>query len=657
MKTYIRTLALFVLASTVAVIVPAAAQPTQRRVTIDTGTLEGAIVRKVLSFKGIPYAAPPVGNLRWRAPQPAPAWLGVRQATAYGNDCMQFLDPSDAAPPGTTPAEDCLVLNVWRPAAIKPGETLPVAVWIHGGAYVNGGSSTPIYDGSAIAQQGVVVVSFNYRLGRFGFFAHPALTAAQEGAIANYGYLDQLEALRWVQRNIAAFGGDPNQVTLLGESAGGISIMHLLTWPAAKGLFHRAVVLSGGGRDYLLALRHLNEATAERPSAEATGVQFAESVGITGTGTEALKALRALPAATVAGDLNMSNLVRQPNTYAGGPILDGQIVTATPGERLQQGQATTLPILIGSTSDDLPASLPPANDPLSYFGANAAKAEAVYNPKGTMKPLDLLLTIGADIAMHEPARFVAKQMTAAGQPAWFYRFGYVAQSLRPQVTGAPHASELPFLFGTLDARYGADVTPQDRTMGQVFRRYIVNFVKTGNPNGRRLPTWPEFGQARSQVMMFTPNNGAVMQADPWQERLDLVEQVADAQMPTATGQLASTSWQLVEFQSSDGTTLTPDDRSNYTLTFNADNSVKVRIDCNRGRSTWKSSGPNHLEFGSLALTRDMCPPGSLRDRIVKHWSYVRSYVIKDGHLFLSLMADGGIYEFEPIDPPPSLTSR
>ncbi|MDX2240089.1 MAG: carboxylesterase family protein [Leptolyngbyaceae cyanobacterium bins.302] len=625
------------------------AQPSSNVVKIDAGTIEGTVSGHVLAFKGIPYAAPPVGNLRWRSPQPMPPWAGVRKATEYGNDCMQFPDPSDAAPAGTTPAEDCLVLNVWRPAQIKAGEKLPVVVWIYGGAFVNGGSSTPIYDGSELARQGVVVVSFNYRLGRFGFFAHPALSAAKEGDLGNYGLLDQLVALRWVQRNVAAFGGNPSQVTLMGESAGGISVMHWLTSPAAKGLFQQAIVLSGGGRNYLVNVRKLKQSTLGQPSAEASGTEFAESVGIQGTGADALVALRSLPAAKVAGDLNMTNLVKRPPTYAGGPIRDGQIVTTTAGEILQRGDGAKMPILIGSTTDDLPAILPPLNDPFSYFGADAAKAKTVYNPRNNLNPLQIIATIGADIAMHEPARFVAQQMTTAGKPAWLYRFGYVAQSLRPKA-GASHASELPFLFGTLDARYGKAVMPPDRKAGQEFRSYIVNFIKTGNPNGTGLSAWSEFNSAKSQLMLFTPDNGAVMQTDPWKDRLDLVEKVAASQTATTntTSDLAGTSWQLVKFQSSDGTILKPDDKSKYTIAFNTDGSVNVRFDCNRGRGTWKSPEPSLLEFGPLALTRALCPPNPINNRIARDWGFVRSYRVKGDRLFLALMADGGIYEFEAV---------
>lgn len=219
----------------------------QETVTVETGKLKGPAAGGVVSFKGIPYAAPPVGDLRWRPPQPAARWSSVRDAAAYGHDCMQLPFPSDAAPLGTTPAEDCLVLNVWAPKH-RTGK-LPVLVWIYGGGFVNGGSSPAVYDGSQFAKRGLVFVSFNYRLGRFGFFAHPALSKeGKDGLLGNYGYMDQIAAMKWIQRNIAAFGGDPHQVTVFGESAGGGSVHMLMTSPLAVGLFQRAIVESGGGR-------------------------------------------------------------------------------------------------------------------------------------------------------------------------------------------------------------------------------------------------------------------------------------------------------------------------------------------------------------------------------------------------------------------------
>lgn len=634
-----------------------AATPKGKRVKIEAGTIQGVRAGDVLSFKGIPYVAPPVGNLRWRSPQPVKSWKGVRKTVEYGNDCIQKPLPGDAAAGGGKTSEDCLVLNVWRPASIPSDKKLPVLVWIHGGGFLNGSSAAPIFDGSTFAKQGLVVVSFNYRLGRLGFFAHPSLTAAKEGSLGNYGLLDQLAALRWVQRNIAAFAGNPKQVTIMGESAGGISVMYHLTSPQAQGLFQRAIVLSGGGRTFLMGLRKLSEDTPNLPSAEKSGIEFANSVGIKETGAATLKALRALPAEKVNGDLSMEALVKKPSTYAGGPIFDGSIISATPGEILRRNGGANVPLLIGTTSADLPVTFPPLNNPFSYFGADAKQANTVYNPTGKLPPEALIAAIAVDITMHEQARFAAKQMTAKGNPAWLYRFGYVAESLRPEKIGAEHASELPYLFNTLDARYGRAVTAKDRAMTRIFHAYFANFAKYGNPNGKGLPSWVKYDSATPNLMMFLPDGNAVMEADPWQQRLDLVERVADAGATSANETLGGTSWQLVKFQGSDDSNLIPDSRDKYTIAFDANGGTSLRIDCNRGRGTWKSSAPNQLEFGAIALTRALCPPGSLHNRIVKDLASVRSYVIKDGHLFLSLMADGGIYEFEPISQSQPVTPK
>ena len=249
------------------------------QVKVEGGAVKGAVADGVLSFKGIPFAAPPVGDLRWRPPQPVVPWTGVKEATAYGHDCAQKPVAIDAAPLGTEPSEDCLVLNVWRPAE-KTSAALPVMVWIYGGGFVNGGSSPAVYDGSQFAKQGVVLVSFNYRIGRFGFFAHPALSAEHPGEpLGNYALMDQIAALKWVQKHIAGFGGNPKDVTVFGESAGGMSVHALLTSPAAKGLFHKAIIESGGGRSGLLTMRKLHEDQPNQPSAESVGVAFAKSNG------------------------------------------------------------------------------------------------------------------------------------------------------------------------------------------------------------------------------------------------------------------------------------------------------------------------------------------------------------------------------------------
>jgi len=507
----------------------ASAEAESRKVQTDLGVLEGRSSAGVLVFKGVPFAAPPIGNLRWRAPQPVTPWAGVRKATAFGHDCMQLPELGDAASLTTTPSEDCLVLNVWRPARIEPGEKLPVMVWIHGGGYVNGGSSPAIYDGAAFARQGLVFVSFNYRLGRFGFFAHPALIAAKEGPVGNFGYMDQIEALHWVHRNIAVFGGNPDQVTLVGESAGGDSVMHLVTSPQANALFQRAIVMSGDGRSHVLGGFRLTGGTPQEPSADEIGVNFARSVGIASSGPDALQALRALPPVSVLGGLNMSGVLKLPAplTYVKGPVVDDQIVVGSPGELLRRSKPPRIPIMIGTTSADLAVKFPPsAGNPFSYFRADEKKARAVYNPEGSLPPAVVHMMVGVDMTMHEPARFVAKQMTQSGVPVWLYRFDYVAESLRPRTQRAAHASELPFLFETLDARYGRAATDKDRAAAQAFNAYFVNFAKTGNPNGRGLTGWPKFNPARSNLMMFSPDDGPVVTADPLRHRLDLVERAA-----------------------------------------------------------------------------------------------------------------------------------
>jgi para-nitrobenzyl esterase len=636
---------------------PASAQTVNQTVKIDVGQLEGIVSGDVLSFKGISYAEPPVGDLRWREPQLVKPWQGMRKASEYGFDCVQKPIPGDSAASGAAFGEDCLKINVWRPAASKSDEKLPVMVWIHGGGFLNGGSSAAIFDGSAMARQGLVFVSLNYRLGRLGFFAYPALTVAKEGPLGNYAFMDQLAALRWVKRNIGAFGGNPERVTIVGESAGGISVMHLLTWPEARGLFHRAVVLSGGGRTYLVGAKKLSGDSPGQPSAEESGIEFAKSMGIIGTDAAALSALRRLPVEKVNGDLSMEALLTKPKTFVGGPIIDGAIVSTTPGEVLNRGEAVKVPLIIGTTSQDLPVEYPPSKDnPLSFFGPEAAKAKALYDPSGKLPPPAVAAAIAVDLTMHEPARFVARRMTAQGNPVWLYRFGYVAESLRPKGTGAQHSSELPYLFKTLDARLGKDVAEKDRAVAEMFHSYIANFAKVGDPNSAGLPSWPKYDPAKFDLMMFTPDGEAKMQPDPWAERLTLVERVKDSKAGSTGSQsssagLAGTSWQMVKFEGSDGTTLTPDDKSKYTVTFGSDGRVSVRIDCNRGHGTWKSAGANNLQFGPLALTRAMCPANPVTDRWTKDFMSVRSYVMKDGHLFLSLMADGGAYEFEPISVP------
>ena len=503
----------------------------QEVVRIETGRLKGAIQDGVVSFKGIPFAAPPVGELRWRPPQPAAKWSGVRNATAYGHDCMQLPFPSDAAPLGTTPAEDCLVLNVWEPQH-RSGK-LPVMVWIYGGGFVNGGSSPAVYDGTQFAKRGLVFVSFNYRLGRFGFFAHPALTKeSKDGLLGNYGYMDQIAALKWVQRNIAALGGDPHDVTVFGESAGGFAVHMLMTSPLTVGLLQRAMVESGGGRSGLNSTS-LHERTNGRPSAEEIGVAFAKKNGITGDDAEALKKLRALPAETVVDGLNMASMGRAADTYPG-PMIDGKIVTGQVGDLYKEGKFQHIPMVVGANSMDIGFTRARTVDELfAPFGADTSAAKAAYGAADSKSLMALGMKVAADQFMIEPARFVAQTLSAHGDPVWEYRFAYVANSMRSQWPGAPHATEIPFVFDTVKAKYGAALTPQDEAIAQQTNAYWANFAKTGNPNGAGLPKWPQY-QSKSDELLVIQAGGPVGEADPWKARLDLAEKVADGQERAST---------------------------------------------------------------------------------------------------------------------------
>ena len=488
----------------------------------DAGPVTGLSADGVAAYKGIPFAAPPVGPLRWKAPQPVTPWTAVRAAEAYASDCMQKPFGGDAAPLGTPPAEDCLYLNVWTPAA-GGGSPLPVMVWIYGGGFVNGGSSPAVYDGSAFARRGVVFVSMNYRIARFGFFAHPALTAeTPKGALGNYGFLDQLAALQWVKRNAAAFGGDPANVTIFGESAGGGSVNALMISPLAKGLFHKAIVQSGGGRSRgPISMRRLEQA-------EPLGVAFATKHGITADGAEALRALRALPAEAVVDGLNL--VAQQPATY-GGPMIDGVFLTEEAEPAFRAGRQARVPYMVGANDREFGFFAPPpdrARAAFDAFGADKEKALRAYDPTGS-DPSEAAVQLMSDQAMGEPARLLAR-LASAVQPTFAYRFSYVAASLRAKEKGALHATEIPFVFSTVKAKYAAATTPEDVAIGEAATAYWVAFARTGNPGNAGGPTWPAYKPETDLIMDFT-SAGPKAGPDPRRERLDLVERLASTPKP------------------------------------------------------------------------------------------------------------------------------
>ena len=515
-----KTLAIIAALAALPALASAAQFPTL--VKVDAGALAGGLEGGVLSFKGIPFAAPPVGPLRWRAPQPAAPWTGVRPATGYGHDCMQEPFPSDAAPLGTRPDEDCLVMNVWRPAE-STGRKLPVMVWIYGGGFVNGGSSPAVYDGSQFARHGIVFVSFNYRVGRFGFFAHPELSRENPdgGLLGNYGYMDQIAALKWVQRNISAFGGDPSNVTVFGESAGGGSVHMLLTSPMGRGLFAKAVIESGGGRGGMLGARSVHDV-------EPTGVALARAHGIQGDGPEALAALRALPADKVVDGLNMASMGAAASTYAGGPVVDGKIVVEDPDVAYRAGRNAKVPVMIGANSADIGFAFANSMDELLRpFGANAARAKAAYDPSNSGDLRIVGAKVAMDRTMEEPARFTAAEFARQGLPSYEYRFSYVANSMRKAWPGAPHATEIPYVFDTVAAKYGKDLTPADEATARAANAYWANFAKTGDPNGAGLPHWPRYAPGSDGIMDFTPD-GPRSGPDPWKARLDVAAAAAEA---------------------------------------------------------------------------------------------------------------------------------
>lgn len=471
-----------------------------------TGTVSGMREGDVVAFKGIPYAAPPVGPLRWRPPAAPASWSGTRAADRFGAVCPQALQP----PPTDLPnqSEDCLSVNVFAPQAAHTGRRLPVMVWIHGGGFTVGAGGQPFYDGASLARHGVVVVTLNYRLGRLGFFAHSALVneAGDTGLFGNYGLMDQIAALKWVQRNIDAFGGDPQKVTLFGESAGGMAVNALMTTTAAHGLFKRAITESGLGR---IPFRPL-------PAAEALDLHFASDLGVQGQDQQALTALRALPASAFVPSGASMTAPQQP-----GLIQDGRLLTTNVAQAFASGRAEPVSFLIGT--NDHEDSLWPAarRDPAKTLSGRSPDAIAALRqtyPAGQSDE-QIAADLVVDSNFTEPARFLAHNQAATHQPVWRYRFSYVQTQARGATPGASHAAEVQFVFGALGVR-GPKPSAEDlRTVGAL-QNYWTNFAKRGDPNGDHLPVWPQDSQGDDEALVLT-NTAVSATHDFLKPRLDL----------------------------------------------------------------------------------------------------------------------------------------
>lgn len=538
-----------------------AQSPSAAPVRIASGQVQGVVADGVESFKGIPFAAPPVGELRWRPPQPVAAWSGVRPATEFGPNCMQGFggpppgargavppgatgaptpapaatQPPAAAPAAQAPSEDCLYLNVWRPAGTT-AKDLPVMVWIHGGGFVGGSSSSPQTSGHGFAKQGVVLVAMNYRVGRFGFFAFPSLSRERPSENkGNYAYMDQIAALQWVKQNIAAFGGNPNNLTIFGFSAGGVSVHSMLASPQARGLFHKAIVESGGSRDSVLTARPLRDDGVDPNypvSAETIGLAFAKSMGIDGTDAAALEKLRGLSAEQVLRGAPPQPGAASAPPIETTPILDGTLITETAETAYRAGRAPRIPLMLGSNSADTAGNRVRARTKEGFFarfGQWSAEAKAAYDPDGTTDIATMVSRANDDFGQAEPARFATNAFAAKGSPVYLYRFSYVQTSMREMARGgAPHGGEIGFVFGTLGGGRGGPPTSQDLAVSRMAQSYWVNFAKTGDPNGPGLPTWPRHVAGRDQIFDFRADGTASSGPDVRKARLDVTQKATES---------------------------------------------------------------------------------------------------------------------------------
>jgi para-nitrobenzyl esterase len=472
----------------------AGAQP----VRTEAGLVDGVREDGLAVYKGVPYAAAPVGALRWREPQPPSAWTGVRRTEAFAPACMQ----KGVSMPGETPpqvSEDCLYLNIWAPDArpdAPPGERLPVMVWIPGGGFTNGSASMPLYWGDRLARRGVIVVTLAYRLGPFGFLAHPELTReSPHNSSGDYGLMDQIAALKWVRHNIGAFGGDPERVTIMGQSAGATSVSLLMASPEAKGLFQRAVGESGGGfepmqlaPDWLL------------PNAEKVGQAWASSLG-----AQSIEDLRRLPA---------DKLLEGPFNSVSHPVIDRFVLPASPYAAFAEGRQNDVPILIGSNAEEARSLVDLGPLRAATYAENIRKAwgelpAALYEsyPHATdAEARDARAHFERDLRFGWDVWAWARLQAATGRgKVFYYRFNQSPPFPAGSVYagwGPSHFAELWYVFDHLDQAPSWAWTPADRRLADTMAAYWTNFARTGDPNGPGLPPWPRFKAEDGRVLQL-----------------------------------------------------------------------------------------------------------------------------------------------------------
>lgn len=470
------------------------------------GALRGEALDGVNAFRGIPYAQPPVGPQRWRPPVAAARWDGVRDATRFGPACHQppprpgsIYSPAEALPT----SEDCLSLNVWAPA---DAQDAPVFVWIHGGSLVAGSGREPMYDGEALARQGVVMVTINYRLGVLGWLAHPDLSAESgDGVSGNYGLLDQVEALRWIQRNIAAFGGDPDNVTIAGESAGALSVMYLLAAPPARGLFHRAIAQSA----YMISAPALRESVHGAPSAEEAGVELSRKLEVRG-----MPRLRAMDAQALTVQAALAG-------YFPLGVVDGQTLPAQLVEVFDRGQQAPVPILAGFNEGEIRSLRfllpPPPADAATYEATIRAAygelADAMLRRYPSDNLDEAMLATTRDAMYGWTAERLVRSQTALGQPSYLYYFDHGYPAAVDAGMHAFHAAEIPYALGT-----GAGTPPNwpvppdtgaERALAAALQGYWTAFAHSGRPVADGAPDWPAYGEARAYMAFDgTPKPGA-----------------------------------------------------------------------------------------------------------------------------------------------------